>query len=142
MYIYTETDRQTETGTDRQTDRQRQKQRKRQTETDRAMTVSSHSDTSLFIAHEPAPRHPPSCFVADVVADVNVSSHSDASPSVADVAAPPVCLVADVVVDLIYFPTVMPHHLLRMLPPHNVHLPVLSTDQEEKALVADFSLYR
>ncbi|XP_076460122.1 uncharacterized protein LOC143293099 [Babylonia areolata] len=43
--------------------------------------------------------------------------------------------------DTVSFAKVMPHHLLTMHPGHNVHLPVLSTDQEEKALVTDFLLY-
>ncbi|KAL8584922.1 hypothetical protein ACOMHN_043559 [Nucella lapillus] len=43
--------------------------------------------------------------------------------------------------DTISFDKVMPHHLQTMNPGHNVILPVLSTDQKEKALVTDFHLY-
>ncbi|KAK7505613.1 hypothetical protein BaRGS_00002884 [Batillaria attramentaria] len=41
----------------------------------------------------------------------------------------------------ISYAKVMPHTLLTMHPPPNVHLPVMSTDFEEKALVTDFFLY-
>ncbi|KAK7115104.1 uncharacterized protein [Littorina saxatilis] len=43
--------------------------------------------------------------------------------------------------DTISFAKVMPHQIMKMYPPHDVHLPVLSTDQEEKALVADFFIF-
>ena len=39
------------------------------------------------------------------------------------------------------FARVMPREIVTFRPPYNTRLPVLSTDQEEKALVADFSYY-